>query len=1229
MANNELKKVGLVFTQEGAVDFKKSLQEINLEMNKNYNQFKLTQAQWDKSTTSAEKLKAQQEYLTNAYAIQEDKVKTLKMQLSELENSENKNTTAIKKKRNELTSAQIKLEDYKNKLKDVENQLTSNGKKLEEWGDKVQKSGDKIEKASSKLSAFSAATVAALVGASKSAIDFETAFTGVEKTVDATPEQLENIKQGIRDMAKEIPASTTEIAGVAEAAGQLGIKTENILSFSKAMIDLGNSTNLTADEAASQLAKFANIMNMSQSDFDKLGSSIVDLGNHFATTEADIVEMAMRLAGAGKQVGLSEGQVLGLATALSSVGIEAEMGGSAISKAMVKMQNAVDLGGGKMETVLKKAGMSLHEMELLAANSPKDFKALAGSLDMTSTELKNMITAGTNLEDFAKVSGMTVEQFKKAWKEDAAGALSAFIQGLGHAEDKGESAITMLSEMGLTEVRLRDSLLRAANAGELFTDALKTGTTAWEDNTALANEANKRYATLQSKIQIATNKLKDLAITFGNKLMPSIDKGIGKIEAITKKVEGLNDSQVEWILKTAAVVVAIGPLIKILGNVTSVTGKTVKGIGTFIQAIGVMHGSVTTTSTSVNTLASFLTKVISPTGLATAAVIAFTAAMVYHIKKTQEASKLAKEYSDSMADLKSSAEEYNKNIDDGTSSELAHITRVKALKDELSKIVDENGKVKKGYEERVSYILNELNGALGTEYNLNGNVISSYKELQENIDKTISKKKAEVILAASAKKWENAYNNQSEALITQNDALHKLEDTANKYGTSVGGLSQKIEEYRNKIKGLEEDIKSSTSAGERTYFIDQKNQAQAAINEIESYQKAYGDATTVVQQYTNDTKKYEEDLKNYTEGNYEALYNSVTTNTEKYTNKSLEDIKNSLNAAKREYDDYSASVSTTGNKLAEERRQQAEKNIQTLADELRKRTTTVGELSQEEISAWETLAKSSYSVYEAELCKMEPAMAKNIQEATGAMIRETPFAVSQAQSMSQQIVDQLDKNAEFRAQAVSNLQGLLNGMSDENLRNLLVSAGVQDVDKVMQGIRSGNLAEQEGVNILKSLNNGLQSSSFSGTLFATARGIASTISGLLNIKPKVSAFDLAGSILKGHKLGLDYVPKDNYVARLHKGERVLTAEENKEYTKAEEESKKRNSTSVVHTTNVASNEIVERILETNSKMVTLLQRILETNNKSIVLDTGELVGATADKYNIELERIRRKDERGS
>lgn len=641
MGSNDLKRVGLIFTEEGAKDFKKTLQDINIEMNKNYNQFKLTQSQWDNSTKSTEKLKAQQEYLTNAYEIQSDKVNVLKMQLADLENAENKNTTAIKKKQNELTNAEIKLKNYESKLKDVQTQLTNTGKKLEEWGEKVEKSGKKIENAGKKLSAFSAASISALTLSAKSAIDFEDAFAGVEKTVDGTKEQMEELKQGIRDMAKEIPSSTTEISAVAEAAGQLGIKTENILDFSKAMIDLGNSTNLTADEAASQLAKFANITQMSQKDFDKLGSTIVDLGNKYATTEADIVSMAMRLAGAGKQVGFSEAEILGLATALSSVGIEAEMGGSAISKAMVKMQNAVEQGGKKLDTVLKKTGMTLRELELMSANDSMGFKELSQSIGMTSTELKQLITAGTNLEDFAKVSGMTTEQFKKAWKEDAAGALSEFIKGLGDAKNKGESAITMLSEMGLTEVRLRDSLLRAANAGTLFNDAINTGTQAWKNNTALTNEANKRYDTLKSKIKIAINKLKDMAITLGNKLMPSIEKVIEGLGKWTDKFSTLSDKQVNMIVKIGLIVAAIGPLVTIIGKVTSVIGGTIKGIGTFTQAIGVARGKITSTSEAVNGLAKVFTVVTSPVGLACTAIGLAVAGIAIAVNESQKKTKEA------------------------------------------------------------------------------------------------------------------------------------------------------------------------------------------------------------------------------------------------------------------------------------------------------------------------------------------------------------------------------------------------------------------------------------------------------------------------------------------------------------------------------------------------------------------------------------------------------------
>lgn len=231
--SDELRRVGLVFTEKGAVDFKKSLQEINIEMNKNYNQFKLTQSQWDKSTKSTEKLRQEQEYLKNAYEIQTDKVNTLKMQLSDLENAENKNTTAIKKKQNELTAAEIKLETYKKKIKEIDSQLKNTGKSIEEFGEKIQKSGKKIEEAGKKMSAFSVATGTALITCAKGAIDFESAFTGVEKTVDGTAEQMAELKQGIRDMAKEIPSSTTEISAVAEAARTIRYRNRQYFKFLK------------------------------------------------------------------------------------------------------------------------------------------------------------------------------------------------------------------------------------------------------------------------------------------------------------------------------------------------------------------------------------------------------------------------------------------------------------------------------------------------------------------------------------------------------------------------------------------------------------------------------------------------------------------------------------------------------------------------------------------------------------------------------------------------------------------------------------------------------------------------------------------------------------------------------------------------------------------------------------------------------------------------------------
>lgn len=933
---DDLKRVGLVFKEDGAVDFKKTLQEVNIELNKNYNQFKLTQAQWDSSTKSTEKLRAEQEYLKNAYEIQSDKVSTLKMQLSDLENAENKNTTAIKKKRNELTNAEIKLETYNKRIKEIESQLHNTGKKLEEFGEKVENVGNKMEKAGKKLSAFSAAATTALVASAKSAIDFEDAFAGVEKTVDGTEAQMEELKQGIRDMAKEIPSSTTEISAVAEAAGQLGIKTDDILSFTKVMIDLGNSTNLSAEEAASSLAKFANITKMSAKDYDKLGSTIVALGNNFATTESDIVEMSTRLAATGELAGLSEPQILAMATAMSSVGIEAEAGGSAMSKLLKRIQVAVETGS-------------------------KD------------------------LDNFANVAGMTSKDFKKAFEEDAVSALSSFIGGLNDTERNGKSAISILEDMGIKEIRLSNTILSLANASDVMTDAVKLGTKSWEDNTALTNEANKKYDTLKSKITIAMNKLKDMAITLGNKLMPSIEKVLDKFGKWIEKFESLSDEQVDMIVKLGLFVAAIGPVLTVLGKLTSTAGGAIQGIGKVVEAILVMQGKITSTSNLVNGLANVFGAITSPIGIACIGIGTAIAGITIAVQNMEsDAEKEMKKFAEEIKKSKEAFDEYNSAIDETTDTNLSHINSVERLKDELSEIVDENGKVKKGYEARASFILKELNEALGTEYKLNGNLIDSYKDLQDEIDNLIEKKKAEIILSAKEEKYKNAIENEEQAVANLKTAYENLKDTQDKYGMTLDELRDKAQEYYDMANN--QAVTGGSSFAKNAWL---KN-ADAIQNVID----AYDDATYAVKENTNIQKEYLSAYELFTEEKYDEIYNTVTKTTQDWSDKSLETIKQSIEDTSNNLEIYKKIYEDTGNEVAKKQAEQAEKSLKELSEELISRTNTVNTLSQDEINAWKTLADNSVTEYSTALSKLDDETRTRIEEATGVISKDTTLTTA-------------------------------------------------------------------------------------------------------------------------------------------------------------------------------------------------------------------------------------------
>lgn len=419
--------------------------------------------------------------------------------------------------------------------------------------------------------------------------DMESAFTGVKKTIDETRfseafgdavDGWEILDQAIREIAQSTASTYEEVAGVMEWAGQLNVPLgkggEDIKEFTRVMVELGDSTNLSAEESAEAIAKLMNIMGTAPGDVRNLGSAIVDLGNNSATTERDIVQMAMRLAGAGAQAGLTEQEVLGIATALSSVGIRAEMGGSAFSKAIVKMQVAVETGYDSVQKLEEATGMTLRDIELMSTNNTSAFKELAQSLGMTTTEIKDVIKAGNNLNDFAEIANMNTEDFVNLYKNDATAALQAFISGLGDTEGHGQSAIAMLDEMGFREVRLRDTLLRVSGAQNLLTDSIDRANQAWDDNSALEEEANKRYETLDAQINQLNERWKDMKYDIAEILLPVLQDLMDVLDDLIEGWKELNPEQQEAIIKAVGVVAALGPVLSILGRTAGALSNIIK-----------------------------------------------------------------------------------------------------------------------------------------------------------------------------------------------------------------------------------------------------------------------------------------------------------------------------------------------------------------------------------------------------------------------------------------------------------------------------------------------------------------------------------------------------------------------------------------------------------------------------------------------------------------------------
>lgn len=457
----------------------------------------------------------------NESADMKNKLLAKQLQIDKTSASLEKQAAKLNELSGALEEAGVNTDDLSHSSEQLAGKIDTLKKKQGEAADKAMTFGDKAGQAFNQVheAIVSAGIAVALkeiyeyfASCAQASMDFESAITGVAKTTDLTDEELAAMSDSIKALSTEIPATTEEIAAVAEAAGQLGIQKDALLDFTEVMTMLGTATNMTADEAATALARFANITGMATDNYGRLGSVIVDLGNNFATTESEIVAMGTRLASAGKLAGLTEPEIMALSAAMSSVGIEAEAGGTAMAQTLNAIEKAVAKGG-------------------------------------------------DDLSEFARIAGMSSEEFSSTWRNDAMSALTSFIGGLGKLDEQGESTVLVLEDLGLTGIRQSNMLKALGLAADQMTGAVNTANTAWQQNTALTNEATKRYATTQSQLTMMQNAYKNLKVAIGDAYTPALR------EAYSVGTDVLN-GVAQFIKQNPALVNAITAFAGVLGAVT-------------------------------------------------------------------------------------------------------------------------------------------------------------------------------------------------------------------------------------------------------------------------------------------------------------------------------------------------------------------------------------------------------------------------------------------------------------------------------------------------------------------------------------------------------------------------------------------------------------------------------------------------------------------------------------
>ena len=524
--------------------------------------------------TNTELLTQKQKLLKDAIASTSEKLETLK----EAQKQAKEQLERGELGQDKYDALQREIVETEQELKRLQEQAATTSVTLEKIaaaGDKFEKAGDSITNAGKQISVASAAVTGLGVAAVKTAADFDSAMANVAAISGATGDDLQALRDKAREMGEKTKFSASEAADAMSYMAMAGWKTGDMLSGIEGIMNLaaasGEDLATTSDIVTDALTAFG----LTAEDSAHFADILAAASSNANTNVSMMGETFKYCAPVAGALGYSAEDVAEAIGLMGNAGIKSTQAGTALRTMMTKLQGE-----------LKLSGEALGEVTIQTANAD-------GSMRELSDILADCRTA-----------------FSKMSESEAAAAAETLV---GKNAMSGFLAL-MNSAPGDID-KLRNAIDNCDGSAE---------------NMAAIMQDN-----LNGQLTILKSQLEELAISFGEMLMPVIRKVVTAVQGFVDKLNNMDEAQRKTIITIGLVIAALGPFLVILGTVISTVGKSMKAYASAAKGIKKLMVAVKSGTGIFGKLGTALGGISAPV-LAIVAVIAVLVAAFTHLWKTND-----------------------------------------------------------------------------------------------------------------------------------------------------------------------------------------------------------------------------------------------------------------------------------------------------------------------------------------------------------------------------------------------------------------------------------------------------------------------------------------------------------------------------------------------------------------------------------------------------------------